>query len=171
MTKEERNLQLLRARMIRVFDKDAKVTEPRQNEPFIPGLVAAQVKNAIVYLLMRGVQLDEISRWLIKQDGWIEFSLQNPRNEGLSILEEAEQEAAIRMDFAKALKNAQKGSDLSYPLGFGFSKDDIRELAKLHKRNRYRRKIEDLLTDCNFHQECADFADGNYDEYLAEVQG
>ena len=75
-------------------------------------------------------------------------------------------EDEIRMDFATALSKVEKGSDLSSWLGYGFSDEDISNLAKLHKDGYFREKIEDLLTDCNFHTESADFASGNYDEYI-----
>lgn len=81
-------------------------------------------------------------------------------------LDKALNAANIRSDFASALKQIKKGSDLSGTLDYGFSDKDITNLAKLHKANRYRRKIEDLLEDCNFHTECYDFTEGNYEEYL-----
>ena len=72
--------------------------------------------------------------------------------------------ATIRKDFASALKSVKKGSDLSHRINWGFSDNDIKELSKLHKANRFRRKIEDLLTDCNFHTECSLMHDRKYDE-------
>ena len=72
----------------------------------------------------------------------------------------------IRSDFATALKNCKRGTDLSHPLGWGFSDRDISELAKLHKANKFRRKIESLLEDCNFHYECGEFIQGNYTEFM-----
>ena len=81
-------------------------------------------------------------------------------------LNKALKAADIRSDFASALKRVKKGSDLSSTLDWGFSRNDITNLAKLHKANKYRRKIEDLLEDCNFHTECYDFATSNYEEYL-----
>lgn len=72
----------------------------------------------------------------------------------------------IRNDFATALKKCKRGTDLSHLLGYGFSKRDISNLAKLHKSNKYRKKIEDLLEDCNFHYECNEFMQGNYAEFI-----
>lgn len=72
----------------------------------------------------------------------------------------------IRSDFATALKNCKRGTDLSHPLNWAFSSRDISILAKLHKSNKYRKKIEDLLTDCNFHYECGEFMQGNYAEFI-----
>lgn len=72
----------------------------------------------------------------------------------------------IRSDFATALKNCKRGTDLSNPLCYAFSSRDISNLAILHKSNKYRKKIEDLLEDCNFHYECGEFMQGNYAEFI-----
>ena len=77
-------------------------------------------------------------------------------------------EDEIREDWESALEQVKKGSDLSSKIGYGFSNEDITELAKLHKNNICRDKIEDLLTDCNFHSECSKFVNGEYDEFLKE---
>ncbi len=70
----------------------------------------------------------------------------------------------IRSDWAAALKKVRRGSDLSAKIGWGFEKSDLRTLLKLHQQNKYRKKIEDLLTDCNFHSFCEALWGGNYDE-------
>lgn len=75
-------------------------------------------------------------------------------------------EASIRLDFDAALSKVKYGSDLSRRLGWGFSNNDITNLAALHRSNKHRRKIEDLLEDCNFHTECGAFAEGEYEDYL-----
>ena len=72
----------------------------------------------------------------------------------------------IRNNFEYALSVVDNGSDLSKILEWHLSKEDISNLAKLHKANIYRDKIEDLLTDCNFHYECSQFSKGNYNEFL-----
>ena len=72
----------------------------------------------------------------------------------------------IRSDFAAALKSVKSGSDLSSDLCWNLSNKDICKLAKLHKKNKYRKKIESLLTDCNFHYECGKFINGEYDEFI-----
>ena len=81
---------------------------------------------------------------------------------------EIEEDANIRNNFADALRNCKDGTQLSCKLGFAFSKEDISELAKLHKSNKFRKKIEDLLTDCNFHYECGKFMNKEYDEFIKE---
>lgn len=80
---------------------------------------------------------------------------------------EIKKELDVRMDWESALKNVKCGSDLSSIIGWSFSsKYDIPILAKLHKSNKFRKKIENLLTDCNFHKEVSDFSNKMYDEYL-----
>ncbi len=80
--------------------------------------------------------------------------------------EEIEEDAEVRKDFDFALKNCKRGTELSKVLGYSFSDEDISNLAKLHKENKHRKKIEDLLTDCNFHYESGCFADHQYNEFL-----
>lgn len=77
-------------------------------------------------------------------------------------------EDEVRADWETALEQVECGTDLSSVIGWAFSTNDITELAKLHKANKFREKIEDLLTDCNFHYECGQFANGEYDEFLKE---
>lgn len=75
-------------------------------------------------------------------------------------------EVEVRRDYGTALRQVKHGWELSGVIRNGFSKQDLCNLAKLHKSNKYRRKIEELLTDCNFHTECGNFAKRNYEEYL-----
>lgn len=79
--------------------------------------------------------------------------------------EKCVREAEIRLDFASALRSVKNGTDLSYPLGWGFGKDDLMALMALHKSNKFRRKIEDLLEDCNFHTECGLLSEKQYEEF------
>lgn len=74
-------------------------------------------------------------------------------------------EAEIRLDFASALRSVKRGTELSYPLGWGFDRDDLMALMVLHKSNKFRRKIEDLLEDCNFHTECGLLSEKQYEEF------
>ena len=74
-------------------------------------------------------------------------------------------DAEIRLDFAAALRSVKCGDDLSGLLGWGFNKEDLINLMKLHKSNKFRTKIEDLLTDCNFHHECGLLCEKKYDEF------
>lgn len=65
-----------------------------------------------------------------------------------------------------ALKNCKDIHDLSHDIGYGFCLGDIEALATLHKKNKYRKKIEALLTDCNFHYECGKFHNREYEEFI-----
>ena len=78
-------------------------------------------------------------------------------------------DAKIRLDFASALRAAKKGTDLSHRLGWGFGKEDLLNLVELHKKNKFRKKIEDLLEDCNFHSECGLLRSKDYDGFVAYV--
>ena len=80
-----------------------------------------------------------------------------------ALVDKAYEDALIRRDFSKALDGIKHGYELSTGLGYSFSSSDLILLAKLHKKNRrQRRKIEELLEDCNFHVECAQFSRGDY---------
>lgn len=73
--------------------------------------------------------------------------------------------ASIRRDFATALRNVKNGWDLSDKIGYSFSTLDLMNLLELHKQNKFRRKIEELLEDCNFHAECGLLSDKKYKKY------
>ena len=73
---------------------------------------------------------------------------------------------AIRADFASALSQVKDGAELAGRLGWGFSDKDLRQLAELHKENRFRKQIEEMLTDANFHTATRLLIDGKYDELL-----
>lgn len=81
-------------------------------------------------------------------------------------LTKIEASIAIRSDWQSALSIVKKGRELSEAIGWGLSKNDISSLAKLHKARKFRKKIEDLLEDCNFHSVCGAFARNEYDEYI-----
>ena len=76
--------------------------------------------------------------------------------------------ARIRQDFAKALASVEHGSELSEKLFREFSYKDIRNLACLYKSaNKYRRKIIELLDDCNMAIQARDFQKGFLEKYVA----
>ena len=70
--------------------------------------------------------------------------------------------AKVRSDWDSALSGVEKGYMLSGTIGWGFTKNDIKELAKLHESGKHREKIEDLLEDCNFHSLNGYFQAGDY---------
>ena len=81
-------------------------------------------------------------------------------------VDDAYKEATIRKDFAAALKAVKKGYDLSSDLRYSLSDDDLMQLAKLHKANLFRKKIEELLKDCTCHEECDLMSSGDYSKWL-----
>lgn len=68
----------------------------------------------------------------------------------------------IRENWEKMLESPVGYEYIARKIGWGFTHEDLQELMRLHKAGKYREKIEDLLTDCNFHTECADWSEGNY---------
>lgn len=68
----------------------------------------------------------------------------------------------IRQNWEKMLESPVGYEYIARKIGWGFTYEDLRELMELHNAGKYREKIEDLLTDCNFHTECADWSEGNY---------
>lgn len=75
------------------------------------------------------------------------------------------EDAKIRGDFASALRNVKKGSDLSHKVRWAFDTEDLMNLMELHRSNKFRKKIEDLLEDCNFHEESGLLSERRYEEY------
>ena len=53
--------------------------------------------------------------------------------------------------------------EIAAKIEWGFTPDDLRELARLHKAEIQRQNIEDLLTYCNFRSECSSFRNGEYE--------
>ena len=80
--------------------------------------------------------------------------------------EQIEKAVYIRGNLQNALEEAEQGYDLADPLGWGLSDRDLTILAKLHKKNVCRSKIEDLLQSCNFHYENGLFQTGQYDQFI-----
>lgn len=83
-------------------------------------------------------------------------------------MEQIREKAEIRRDFDSALRSVKHGTELSRILDWSFRKKDISELARLHKKGKHRKKIEELLADCNFYDECGKFKAGEYEEFLKE---
>lgn len=72
-------------------------------------------------------------------------------------------EDEIRADWEAAL-NTMEYSEIAKEIEWGFTDEDLQELMRLHKSGICRQQIEDLLDDCNFHTESADWHDGIYEE-------
>ena len=72
-------------------------------------------------------------------------------------------EKAIRSNWMLALA---KEECISAEIKWEFTFQDLIVLGAIHRSGIFREKIEDLLEDCNFHQECSLLSDGKYGEYL-----
>ena len=70
-------------------------------------------------------------------------------------------EDEIRENWEHALETLPYG-EISEKNEWGFTREDLETLMELHRQNKHREKIEDLLEDCNFHTECGEWHDGNY---------
>lgn len=68
----------------------------------------------------------------------------------------------IRQNWEEVLSSDIDYSNIAHGIGWGFTHEDLETLMQLHKDGKYREKIEDLLTDCNFHSECSAWSDGDY---------
>ena len=72
----------------------------------------------------------------------------------------------VRNNWEDAFDQVEHGDELSAIVDYGFDADDLLALAELHKNKReYRKKIEELLTDCNYHTECKWLTTGDYDKF------
>ena len=78
-------------------------------------------------------------------------------------------ETDIRLNWAKALDAMTKGKTISDKIGWAFTNQDLFILGCFHEIGLWRDEIEDLLEDCNFHQECSMLINGNYKEYKQEI--
>lgn len=120
-------------------------------------------------------ELDSIIFWLKKQLG---LSLYQKITVEAFDVELIKKELAIVSDWRAALEEVElcdngelyNVSDIAHALDYGLSKDDLNELAAIHKEeaedSKLRNVIQDLLESINYHTECSDFVSGNYSEYL-----
>lgn len=125
-------------------------------------LAIVWLRNDIVDILKKAKNVEDVKQEIIEYIKTNEFG-----DEIISRLNfvDINEEVTIRRDFAKAFETVKNGSDLSHILRYSLGRSDLEKLAILHKAKKSRKKIEELLMDCNFHCECADFRNGKYDKY------
>ena len=140
------------------------------------------IKNDTVFYLRnkkveeQESELDAIVFWLKKQLG---ASLYQKITTEAFNLDVINKELEIVSDWKVTLDKVVEGggefhsvANICHALDYGLSKNDIKELAIIHKEevegSKLRDVIEVLLEELNFHSECSDFASGNYDEYLKD---
>lgn len=92
--------------------------------------------------------------------------------EALTLTDENFQPAMTRLhitdNFEKALRGMQV-EKIAKDLNYSFSQDELKELTLLHKvttKRILKKRIEDLLTYCNFHYESSVLHDGDYERFL-----
>ena len=74
----------------------------------------------------------------------------------------------ITDNWEKALSGMQV-EKMAKDLQYSFCPADLKDLATIHKTTTKRivkKRIEDLLTYCNFHYESSMLHDGNYEQFL-----
>ena len=67
------------------------------------------------------------------------------------------------------LEAVEFGSDLSAKINYGFTNSDLLILLIMHEAGNFREKIEDLLTDCNFHTESKLLHKKDYNAMLEQL--
>ena len=75
-------------------------------------------------------------------------------------------EIDIHRDWSSAFRSVKDGADLSGPVRYSFYQSDLYEFVRLHKANRFRKKIEELLANCNYNGERGLLSEGLYDECI-----
>lgn len=98
--------------------------------------------------------------------------IKNLFKEAFTLTDENFQPAMTRLhitdNFEKALRGMQV-EKIAKDLNYSFSQDELKELTLLHKTTTKRivkKRIEDLLTYCNFHYESSVLHDGDYERFL-----
>lgn len=127
-------------------------------------LASVWLRNDIISVLSdEGIAVEQRLREII--------AIINETDYGSEILDlikirDIREEVKIRRDWSNALQKVKSGDKLSRNIGYSLSSVDLKKLALLHQSNRYRKKIEELLTNCNFHHEAGKFANQQYEEFL-----
>lgn len=166
------------------FPKELTINDNNRLKEFKDNAYALSlwIKNDTVFYLRnkkaeeQESELDTIVFWLKKQLG---ASLYQKIATEAFDLDVIKKELEIVSDWEATLnKVVEEGSEfysvanICRALDFGLSKNDIKELAIIHKEEAEGSKLQDvievLLEELNFHSECSDFASGNYDEYLKD---
>lgn len=78
-------------------------------------------------------------------------------------------EELIRTNWNMALATVNNGEELSSIIDWALTDQDLLVLGILHEIGFHREKIEQLLTDCNFHTECSLLKEENYSDYTTLI--
>lgn len=142
-----------------------KKYHPDYNEKNEPSLNVAPIwlKTDVISILMDFPESEDDVMSMIKEAKYADEIFKKYLD-----MAEVKRQIAVRNDFKAAFKSVKHGWELSSDLDYSMSKKDLSNLAKLHKAGKCRRKIEELLTDCNFHSAYGAFCKQDYDEFLLE---
>ncbi len=97
-------------------------------------------------------------------------STEDNRKNIIRILDNSLYTAEVRRNWPAAFQSVKEGHLLSPKIDYGFLRSDLETLVGLHKKNKFRKKIEDLLEDCNFHELCGLLSTKQYEEALEAAQ-
>lgn len=166
------------------FPKELTIDDKSRLKEFKDNAYALSlwIKNDTVFYLRnknaeeQESELDAIVFWLKKQLG---ASLYQKITTEAFDVDVIKKKLEIVSDWRAALDKVVEGgsefhsiANICRALDYGLSKNDIKELAIIHKEeaegSQLRDVIEVLLGELNFHSECSEFASGNYDEYLKD---
>lgn len=140
-----------------------------------------------IELLLKGMEIDDEARFIYHLQNEFDVILKNktPKErletieeiknlfkEAFTLTDENFQPAMTRLHITDNWEKAMRGMQvekLGKDLNYSFTDDELKELAQLHKTTNKRivkKRIEELLTYCNFHSESGEFHDGNYEQFL-----
>ena len=138
-----------------------------------------------IEMLLKGMNLDDEAHFIQHLQNEFDVILKNksPKErlktideikelfkDVLTLTDENFQPAMTRLqitdNWEKSLRTYSM-SEISHKLKYCFSTEELKELATLHKETTkkvVKKRIEDLLTNCNFHYESGLLANGNYNK-------
>lgn len=140
-----------------------------------------------IELLLNAMEVDDEARFIYHLQNEFDVILKNktPKErletieeiknlfkEAFTLTDENFQPAMTRLHITDNWEKAMRGMQvekLGKDLNYSFTDDELKELAQLHKTTNKRivkKRIEELLTYCNFHYESGEFHDGNYEQFL-----
>ena len=138
-------------------------------------------------LLLNAMEVDDEARFIYHLQNEFDVILKNktPKErletieeiknlfkEAFTLTDENFQPAMTRLHITDNWEKAMRGMQvekLGKDLNYSFTDDELKELAQLHKTTNKRivkKRIEELLTYCNFHYESGELHDGNYEQFL-----
>lgn len=140
-----------------------------------------------IELLLNAMEVDDEARFIYHLQNEFDVILKNktPKErletieeikelfkEAFTLTDENFQPAMTRLHITDNWEKAMRGMQvekLGKDLNYSFTDDELKELAQLHKTTNKRivkKRIEELLTYCNFHYESGEFHDGDYERFL-----